>query len=171
VRFCALDCGDAGHASTSPFFAPPSRTRANVAGQHADAAGRHGDAGSDGLGADVDHVRLSSRVKWVNLLMSLPVTFAPRRPPDWMGTNQRHVYHTNAPFDLLRRRQAARRTVNRSLLRAVALTVATTLTMPPLAVAPARAQSNELPSLGEAGGDDLSPANERKLGESIMARW
>jgi predicted Zn-dependent protease len=100
--------------------------------------------------------------------MSLPVTFAPFRPPDWMGTIQRRVYHTNAPTDLLRRRQAARRTVNRSLLRAVALTVATTLTMPPLAVAPARAQSNELPSLGEAGGDDLSPANERKLGESVM---
>jgi len=58
--------------------------------------------------------------------------------------------------------------VNRSFLRAIALTVATTLTMPPVAFAPAFAQSNELPALGEAGADDLSPANERKLGESIM---
>jgi beta-barrel assembly-enhancing protease len=58
--------------------------------------------------------------------------------------------------------------VNRSLLRAIALTVATTLATPPIAMVPARAQSNELPSLGEAGADDLSPANERKLGEQIM---
>jgi predicted Zn-dependent protease len=58
--------------------------------------------------------------------------------------------------------------VNRALLRAIALTVATTLTMPPIALAPASAQSNDLPSLGEAGADDLSPSNERKLGESIM---
>jgi beta-barrel assembly-enhancing protease len=39
------------------------------------------------------------------------------------------------------------------------------LSAPPM-VAPALA--NELPALGEAGADDLSPANERKLGESIM---
>jgi predicted Zn-dependent protease len=58
--------------------------------------------------------------------------------------------------------------VNRSLFRAIALTVATTLTTPPIVVAPATAWANELPSLGEAGADDLSPANERKLGESIM---
>jgi predicted Zn-dependent protease len=58
--------------------------------------------------------------------------------------------------------------VNRAFLRAIALTVATTLITPPIAVAPAHAQSNELPALGEAGADDLSPANERKLGESIM---
>ena len=51
-----------------------------------------------------------------------------------------------------------------SFLRAVALTVALTLSTPPVAFA----QSNQLPSLGEAGADDLSPANERKLGESIM---
>lgn len=40
--------------------------------------------------------------------------------------------------------------------------------MPPVVLAPAHAQSGDLPSLGEAGADDLSPANERKLGESIM---
>jgi len=32
----------------------------------------------------------------------------------------------------------------------------------------ARAQTIELPSLGDAAGDDLSPANERRLGEAIM---
>jgi beta-barrel assembly-enhancing protease len=54
--------------------------------------------------------------------------------------------------------------VTRSLLRAVVVVVATTLTMPPVALA----QSSPLPALGEAGADDLSPANERKLGETIM---
>jgi len=58
--------------------------------------------------------------------------------------------------------------VNQPLFRAIALVVATTLTTPPIMVAPAVAQANELPTLGEAGADDLSPANERKLGESIM---
>ncbi len=32
----------------------------------------------------------------------------------------------------------------------------------------ARAQTPELPSLGDVAGDDLSPANERRLGEAIM---
>ncbi|MFN9028890.1 MAG: M48 family metallopeptidase [Betaproteobacteria bacterium] len=45
---------------------------------------------------------------------------------------------------------------------AVALAVALTLAVP------VRAQAPELPSLGEAAGDDLSPSNERKLGEAIM---
>jgi len=63
---------------------------------------------------------------------------------------------------------SARRPVNRVLLRAIAVTVATTLTLPPVVYAPAHAQSNQLPSLGDAGADELSPINERKLGESIM---
>jgi predicted Zn-dependent protease len=58
--------------------------------------------------------------------------------------------------------------VNRPFLRAIAFTVAITLTAPPFVLRPAHAQTNELPALGEAGADDLSPANERKLGESIM---
>jgi len=58
--------------------------------------------------------------------------------------------------------------VTRTLLRSVALAVAATLATPPALVAPAFAQSNELPSLGEAAADDLSPADERKLGESVM---
>lgn len=35
---------------------------------------------------------------------------------------------------------------------------------------PARAQSIELPSLGDAGSEDLSPAQERRIGEQIMAQ-
>jgi beta-barrel assembly-enhancing protease len=58
--------------------------------------------------------------------------------------------------------------VNRPLLRAIAFTVALTLTAQPVLLRPAFAQTNELPALGDAGADDLSPANERKLGESIM---
>lgn len=54
------------------------------------------------------------------------------------------------------------------LFRAIAFAVAATLAVPPVAMAPAYAQSNALPALGDAGADDLSPANERKLGESIM---
>ncbi len=50
------------------------------------------------------------------------------------------------------------------LFRAVVFAVATALATPPVAMA----QSNALPALGDAGADDLSPANERKLGESIM---
>jgi beta-barrel assembly-enhancing protease len=38
----------------------------------------------------------------------------------------------------------------------------------PAGVAPARAQSPDLPALGDVAGDDLSPANERRLGEQIM---
>ncbi len=59
------------------------------------------------------------------------------------------------------------RLVNRPLLRAIAFAVATTLAVPPVVLHPAAA-ANELPTLGEAGADDLSPANERKLGEEIM---
>lgn len=58
--------------------------------------------------------------------------------------------------------------MTRNLLRSVALAVAATLATPPDLVAPAFAQSNELPALGEAAADDLSPADERKLGESVM---
>ena len=35
---------------------------------------------------------------------------------------------------------------------------------------PARAQSIELPALGEAGSEELSPAQERRIGEQIMAQ-
>ena len=38
----------------------------------------------------------------------------------------------------------------------------------PVGVAPARAQGNQLPALGDVAADDLSPANERRLGEAIM---
>jgi predicted Zn-dependent protease len=38
----------------------------------------------------------------------------------------------------------------------------------PTGVAPARAQAPELPALGDVTHDDLSPANERRLGEQIM---
>ncbi len=61
-------------------------------------------------------------------------------------------------------------TVAVALRRAVCAAVALTLTAAPLTAGPARAQSQpiELPSLGEAAADDLSPTNERKLGEAIM---
>ncbi len=52
--------------------------------------------------------------------------------------------------------------------RFVSLTVAAALSVQPALIPVARAQLNDLPSLGEAGGDDLSPAAERKLGEAIM---
>ena len=35
-------------------------------------------------------------------------------------------------------------------------------------MAPVQAQSNELPALGDVAADDLSPANERRVGEAIM---
>ncbi len=50
----------------------------------------------------------------------------------------------------------------RAARTAVTLAVALTLTLP------VRAQTPELPTLGEVAADDLSPANERKLGEAIM---
>jgi predicted Zn-dependent protease len=50
----------------------------------------------------------------------------------------------------------------RSARTAVTLAVALTLTLP------VRAQTPELPTLGEVAADDLSPANERRLGEAIM---
>ncbi|MFN9807645.1 MAG: M48 family metallopeptidase [Betaproteobacteria bacterium] len=53
--------------------------------------------------------------------------------------------------------------IRRSLTLAVCLTLATTPVAPPQAQA-----LPELPSLGEVAADDLSPANERKLGEAIM---
>jgi predicted Zn-dependent protease len=52
--------------------------------------------------------------------------------------------------------------------RAVVLAVAFALTAPlPLT---AHAQSLELPSLGDAGSEELSPALERRIGEQIMAQ-
>ncbi|HXF46426.1 MAG TPA: M48 family metalloprotease [Burkholderiaceae bacterium] len=56
--------------------------------------------------------------------------------------------------------------MNRSLLRSITLAVACTLATPP--VARAQTQQIELPTLGDVAVDDLSPANERKLGEAIM---
>ncbi len=55
----------------------------------------------------------------------------------------------------------------RPALRALAAAVALTLAVPP-SVAPVRAQPIELPTLGETAVDDLSPSNERRLGEAIM---
>lgn len=86
--------------------------------------------------------------------MSRPVT-------ESQGTLAARDYHTNAPFSL--RRHAVKRT----LLRSIALAVACTLGTPP----PVRAQAVsqiELPTLGDVAVDELSPANERKLGEAIM---
>lgn len=54
----------------------------------------------------------------------------------------------------------------RLVTRAVALAVAFVLAAPPTSLV--HAQSTELPALGDAGGDDLSAANERKLGEQVM---
>ncbi len=50
----------------------------------------------------------------------------------------------------------------------IIVAVALALTAPNAAVPIAHAQSSELPTLGEVAADDLSPANERKLGEAIM---
>ncbi len=55
-----------------------------------------------------------------------------------------------------------------SLARRLIVAVLTCALAAPAGVAPARAQSPELPSLGDAAADDLSPANERRLGEQIM---
>lgn len=54
--------------------------------------------------------------------------------------------------------------------RFIVVAVAFALTAPPVVVTapPAFAQSSDLPTLGEAASDDLSPANERKLGDAIM---
>jgi predicted Zn-dependent protease len=56
--------------------------------------------------------------------------------------------------------------MSRFVLRSIVCALAFALTAP--AAPSARAQSNELPSLGDAAGDDLSPVNERKWGEAIM---
>src|SRR5262249_36782963 len=82
-----------------------------------------------------------------------------------MGTIRRRVYHTNASVLGVPPLRPPVAHVNRALLRAIALTVSLALAAPPMAVP---ALANDLPALGEAGADDLSPANERKLGESIM---
>ena len=57
--------------------------------------------------------------------------------------------------------------MNRFLSRGIVLAVSLALNAP-LAPAVAQSQNIELPSLGEVAADDLSPANERKLGEAIM---
>ena len=72
-----------------------------------------------------------------------------------------------AESGLARKPSIANRAVSRPAFRAIAVAVALTMAMPP-SLAPVRAQSIELPTLGEAAADDLSPANERKLGEAIM---
>jgi len=53
----------------------------------------------------------------------------------------------------------------------IVVAIAATLSLPPALIAPAAAQVPsviDLPSLGDAGADTLSLADERKLGESIM---
>jgi predicted Zn-dependent protease len=57
--------------------------------------------------------------------------------------------------------------VNRLLSRGIVLAVSLALNAP-LVPAVAQTQNIELPSLGEVAADDLSPTNERKLGEAIM---
>ncbi len=52
--------------------------------------------------------------------------------------------------------------------RFLSLALTAALTAQPAAIPVVRAQSQDLPSLGDAGGDDLSPGNERRLGEAIM---
>jgi predicted Zn-dependent protease len=56
----------------------------------------------------------------------------------------------------------------RALRLGVVLLAAFVLAAP--ASLPARAQSVDLPSLGEAGAEDLPPGTERKIGEQIMAQ-
>ncbi len=56
----------------------------------------------------------------------------------------------------------------RSLTTAVALALAVGPVPPPLGGAAIAQPLPELPTLGEVAADDLSPANERKLGEAIM---
>ena len=53
------------------------------------------------------------------------------------------------------------------LVRRLIVAIVSCALAAPTAVAPARAQSN-LPALGDVAAEDLSPANERRLGESIM---
>src|SRR5687768_11366521 len=54
--------------------------------------------------------------------------------------------------------------------RLLALTLAAALSLQTLVgpMSSALAQADRLPDLGSAGGDDLSPSAERRLGESIM---
>lgn len=54
------------------------------------------------------------------------------------------------------------------LSRCLSCVLAATLALQPVVVPVVRAQSLNLPSLGDAGSDDLSPGNERRLGEAIM---
>jgi predicted Zn-dependent protease len=51
--------------------------------------------------------------------------------------------------------------------RLIVAAVCCTLALPG-GIAPARAQTLNLPALGDVASDDLSPANERRLGEAIM---
>jgi len=52
--------------------------------------------------------------------------------------------------------------------RLIVTVVACALTVPGGVVGPVQAQTNSLPALGDVTEDDLSPANERRLGETIM---
>jgi predicted Zn-dependent protease len=65
-------------------------------------------------------------------------------------------------------RLTARQRVRHCARRCIAALVALSLAAPPTLLPAAHAQQIELPSLGDVAADDLSPANERRLGEAIM---
>ena len=58
--------------------------------------------------------------------------------------------------------------VPRFVQRLIVTALACALAAPGGIIAPARAQGTQLPALGDVAADDLSPANERRLGEAIM---
>src|SRR5262245_22475582 len=175
---------------TSPLRAPPSRTSANVAGNMRMRPVATATRAVMAFSPTSTMWAAPAASKWVSPLIDTPFGGRAGVPVGrlepcrrlWayvtygyvqvacvhgspMGTNRRRVYHTNASaLGALPYRPPVAH-VNRALFRAIALTVSMALTAPPIA---APAQTNELPALGEAGADDLSPANERKLGESIM---
>ena len=59
----AHDAGQAGNAQHIAFFGGAGLHQRQRGGQHADAPTRHGHAVRAGLGADIDHVRLTLGIK------------------------------------------------------------------------------------------------------------
>jgi beta-barrel assembly-enhancing protease len=66
------------------------------------------------------------------------------------------------PLPAVARRAAARAPLRRSIARGLVVALALSMTLRPPALA------DELPTLGEVGADELTPGQERALGEQIM---
>jgi len=117
----------------------------------------------DRLFADVDHVGLASGIEmgqWIHAN-----GYKPERSGRPGGLIVHLSYKRTAP------RAAARPSTAFAvppLARRLIVTVLSCALALPAGVVPARAQTPDLPALGDVTYDDLSPANERRFGEQVM---